>query len=81
MLIILRNEVECFMKDLTKKFMILAMVGMVQVGFSAAISGLVQVGVNTAIAEASPLQKFDQHKIVHFDDRRDDQQKPIVPQL
>lgn len=69
------------MKDLARKIMILAMVSMVQVGFSVAISGLVQVGVNSAIAEASPLKKFDQHKIVHFDDRRDDQQKPIVPQL
>lgn len=68
------------MKNLAKKIMILAMVGMVQVGASAAISGMVQVGVNAAIAEASPLQKFDQHRIVHFDDRRDDRQKAIVPQ-
>lgn len=68
------------MKNLTKKFMILAMVGMVQVGASAAVAGMVQVGVNTAIAKASPLQKFDQHKIVHFDDRHDDQQRPIVLQ-
>ena len=39
--------------------MILAMVGMVQIGFSAAAS------------EASTLQNFNQHKIIHFDDRHD----------
>ncbi len=57
------------MKDLTKKIMILAMVGMVQIGFSAAVS------------EASSLQNFNQHKVIRFDDRHDGLQDPNDPQL
>ena len=53
------------MKDLTKKIMILAMVGMVQIGFSAAVS------------EASSFQ----HKVIHFDDRHEGIQDPNDPQL
>ena len=49
--------------------MILAMVGMVQIGFSAAVS------------EAATLQTFKQHKVIHFDDRHDGPQDPNAPQL
>lgn len=53
------------MKDLTKKIMILAMVGMVQIGFSAAVS------------EASSFQ----HKVIHLDDRHEGIQDPNDPQV
>jgi len=65
------------MRKLAKKIMIVAMIG---IGFNTAVTGMVQLGINTAVAEASPVQGIDQHKIVNFDDRHDDQQKPIVPQ-
>jgi len=56
------------MKDLTKKVMILAMVGMIQIGFSAAVS------------EASSFQNFNQHKAIHFDDRHEGTQDQNDPQ-
>ena len=48
------------MKNLTKKIMIFSMVGMMQVGFGA------------AVLEASPLHNDDSHRFVQFDDRHDD---------
>ena len=65
------------MRKLAKKIMIVAMIG---IGFTTAVTGMVKIGVNTAVADASPLQGSDQHKFVNFDDRHDEQQKPIVPQ-
>ena len=65
------------MRKLAKKIMIVAMIG---IGFNTAVTGMVKIGVNTAVAEASQLQGVDKHKVVNFDDRHDNQQKPIVPQ-
>lgn len=48
------------MKNLTKKIMIFSMVGMMQVGFGA------------AVLEASPLHTEDSHRFVQFDDRHDE---------
>ncbi|MBP2632737.1 MAG: hypothetical protein H6Q70_3365 [Firmicutes bacterium] len=48
------------MKNLTKKIMIFSMVGMMQVGFGA------------AVLEASPLHTENSHRFVQFDDRHDD---------
>jgi len=47
------------MKKLTKKIMIFSMVGMMQIGFGA------------AVLEASPLHNDDSHRFVQLDDRHD----------
>lgn len=52
-------KVEYVMKNLTKKIMIFSMVGMIQVGFGA------------AVLEASPLHNNDSHRFVQSDDRHD----------
>ena len=53
-------KVEYVMKNLTKKIMVFSMVGMIQIGFGA------------AVLEASPLHNDDSHRFVQFDDRHDD---------
>ena len=55
------------MKNLTKKIMIFSMVGMMQVGFGA------------AVLEASPLHNDDSHRFVQYDDHHD-QDGPRDPQ-
>ena len=49
------------MKNLTKKIMILGMVGIMQVGFGITVS------------EASPAHASDSHRIEHFDNRQNDE--------
>jgi hypothetical protein len=53
-------KVEYVMKNLTKKIMIFSMVGMMQIGFGA------------AVLEASPLHNDGSHRFVQFDDRHDE---------
>lgn len=48
------------MKNITKKIMIFSMVGMMQVGFGA------------AVLEASPLHTENSYRFIQFDDRHDD---------
>jgi hypothetical protein len=47
------------MKNLTKKIMIFSMVGMMQIGFGA------------AVLEASPLHNNNSNRVIQFDDRHD----------
>lgn len=47
------------MKNITKKIMVFSMVGMMQIGFGA------------AVLEASPLHNQESHRFVQFDDRDD----------
>lgn len=59
------------MRSLIKKVMILvAMIGMIQVGFSATISA-----ASAAQSQTSPSKDSEKSKIViHFDDRHDESQ-------
>ena len=58
------------MRSLIKKVMILAMIGMIQVGFSATISE-----ASAAQSQTSPSKDSEKRKVViHFDDRHDESQ-------
>lgn len=65
------------MRNLIKKVMILAMLGMIQVGFSAAISE-----ASAIQSQNSPSKDLGKRKVViHFDGRHDkSQNKKLQPQ-
>ncbi|MBP2630705.1 MAG: hypothetical protein H6Q70_1333 [Firmicutes bacterium] len=65
------------MRNLIKKIMLLAMIGMIQVGFSATV-----LEASKVQSQTSPSKDSDKRKVViHFDDRHNNlQNSKIQPQ-